>query len=101
MKVFEQLSKQEQTKAVKASLCWIITQIVDGVLDVELVSTYNKTRLKRIMDERWKNEAPRLAMLRLMSDKSICKELMRFAVIDAEESRYDKFGSHIRGDVLQ
>lgn len=101
MKVFEQLTKEEQTRAVRASLCWIATQIVGGVFEVELVDPKNRFRMKRILDERWKNEAPRLAMLRIMSDKSICGELMKLAVVDAEESRYDGYGSHIRGDVLQ
>ena len=101
MRTFEQLTILERSRAIKSSMCYLVSQIVGGVLDVELIAPRNQAKLKRIMDERWEMEAPRLAMLRIFHDKNICQELNKVAVIHAEESCYDNSGNQVRRENLQ
>jgi hypothetical protein len=86
MRQFEELNAEERERSLRAIRASIVENVVYGTLDLKLVHPINQERLELFLELSRKNDEPRLAVLRILNDKPICKEIERLALVVAEET---------------
>jgi hypothetical protein len=92
MKKFEDLNHFQKEDAVKTITMGVIEDLSEGVLEIELVDPANQKELLRIMKIAVDKDSPRFAVLSLLNNKKIYREIERLATVAASESTYTDDG---------
>jgi hypothetical protein len=98
MRTFEELTSQEQTRALKASVAWLTDDIAHGVLEVTLINPRRQHRLDTILSDARVREMPRLGKLAILNDKVLMEEIGKLALVDASEHIYNEFGDRMKSE---